>query len=356
MGVDDDEAMSVPAIPTGPAGSRSRSAPLRPPRTSGELYTVTPFCHNLDQPFDADSNDRMTLYRPVSRARRILLLGCFGPLVIFGLCVGTVAAPAPPPKFRAGTIGAEAVRECSGLVASRKHPGVYWTHNDGGNPPAVFAITGEGELIREYAVAAKNVDWEDLATDDAGHLFIADVGTNTGERKEVQVLRIEEPDPRAPLQGRPVPLRVTTTWRLAYPDDKPFDCEALFVLNGHGYVIPKRRDGSVAEIFRFALDPAPPATRAVTLERVTDLPGVRAPVTAADVSPDGRRLAVLTVFGPYVFDIAGDVTKVTTAKTTFSRYIDPVMEAACFAPEGLLVANESRAIFLFRDEHFKPVE
>lgn len=279
------------------------------------------------------------------------------PFLLFFILAGGVAPatrPVTKPSFRIGTIQSEAIPESSALVASRAHPGVYWTLNDSGNPPALFAITREGELIRAYTVAAKNVDWEDLAIDDAGHLFIADTGNNNRDRKEVQVYRVDEPDPRAPLQGQLAPLRVTKSWRLQYPDNKPFDCESLFVMKDSGYVIPKRRDGSIAQILRFGL--ASGSNRATPLEHVCDLPGVRAPVTAADISADGKRLAVLTVFGPYLFDIDGDVANAATSKMTFCRYIDPVMEAACFVPEGLLVTTEARAIFLFRDEYFTPVK
>jgi hypothetical protein len=258
----------------------------------------------------------------------------------------------PPAKFRVGKIQTPAIRECSGLIASRQHKGVFWTHNDSGNAASIFAITRDGALIREYPVAAAtNTDWEDIALDDAGHLYLADTGNNSGSRPQVQVLRIDEPDPRAPLRGAPAPLRVQTFWRLNYPK-KPFDCESLFVLDGKAYLIAKRLNASPAEIFRFDLTPTP---RPVTLERVTDLPDVRAPVTAADVSPDGKRLAVLTILGPYLFDIDGDVAKAGTAIPRSSRYIDPHMEAACLVPEGLLAANEGREMFLFRDEHFKPV-
>ena len=114
--------------------------------------------------------------------------------------------PPSQPKFRVGTVKADAIRERSGLVASRRHPGVFWTLSDGGNPAALYAITREGDLIREYPVAAKNVDWEDLAIDDDGRLYIADVGNNQRDRKEVQVLRVDEPDPRA-APARPAARR-----------------------------------------------------------------------------------------------------------------------------------------------------
>jgi hypothetical protein len=261
----------------------------------------------------------------------------------------------PGSTFRVGRITAQAIPESSGLVASRKHAGVFWTHNDSGNPPALFAITREGELVREFPVDAKNVDWEDIALDDAGRLYIADTGNNNRRRTEVQVYRVDEPDPSAVgstrATTRPAPLRVTRTWRLAYPDT-PFDCESLFIWQGKGYVLPKRLSTAPGELFSFDLDS--PA-RVQKLKKVADVPAVRAPVSAADISADGKRLAILTLFGPYIFDINGDIASIGKAKVRHSRYLDPHMEAACFVPEGLLVTNEDRDVFLFRYEHFTEV-
>src|SRR5215468_8138892 len=89
------------------------------------------------------------------------------------LCCCIVSAQTPPPASatprapkaveRIGQIDYGPISESSGLVASRKHPGVYWTHNDSGNPAVIFAITHEGKFVAEFPVAAKNNDWEDIA-------------------------------------------------------------------------------------------------------------------------------------------------------------------------------------------------
>src|SRR5687767_4556689 len=100
------------------------------------------------------------------------------PAALPALALGQ-AEPAEP-KFRAGKIEPKAISESSGLVASRRHDGVFWTVNDSGNAPVLYAITREGKAIAEFPVDAKNVDWEDLAIDDAGHLYVADVGNNDG--------------------------------------------------------------------------------------------------------------------------------------------------------------------------------
>src|SRR5687768_11047730 len=74
------------------------------------------------------------------------------------------AADAPPTPFRQiATIQHPAIKESSGIVASRKHPGILWTHNDKGNAAMLYAINKNGELVAEFPVASVNDDWEDIA-------------------------------------------------------------------------------------------------------------------------------------------------------------------------------------------------
>src|SRR5215207_10525891 len=107
---------------------------------------------------------------------------------------------------RLGRLDHPAIREASGVVASRRHPGIFWVHNDSQNPPALFAVRRDGSLAGEFAVGVPNVDWEDIAVDDQGHLYLADIGNNAGLLPVRAIYRLDEPDPSKPAQG---PLPVT---------------------------------------------------------------------------------------------------------------------------------------------------
>jgi hypothetical protein len=262
-------------------------------------------------------------------------------------------SPGGRPKFKLGRIDHKAVTESSGLAASRKHPGVYWTHNDSGNGAFVFAITREGSFLAEYPVATvRNNDWEAVATDDQGHLYIADIGNNDLKRDRAIVYRLDEPDPAAAgAKGKGPPLRVNQVWRLKYPD-KPFDAESLFIHRGKGYVVSKLLNGRNAGLYRFDLASA--GADAATLEHVCDLP-IRSPVTDASVSPDGKRLAVLSVTGPNVFQIDGDVANAAKVQPAHVTYFDPGdmnMEGVCFTDGGLLASTEQGQMLFFEDKYF----
>lgn len=273
------------------------------------------------------------------------------PLVLLIALMLLLAPPALAGKkkaadFKLGKLEPKGLEECSGIVASRRHEGVFWAINDSGNAPALFAITGEGKLIAEYPVQAKNDDWEDLSIDDEGHLYIGEIGNNNARKDTLAVYRVDEPDPRAARKGAVAPLRVNRVWRLKFPGD-PFDCESLFIHGGKGYLIPKQLKAGDVTIYSFELERSSPATLAPVVEI-----SVRSPVTAAAVSPDGKRMAVLTVSGPRMFQIDGDVASAATADSASVMYVDTKMEAVCFVTEGLLVATEARDLFLFRDKHF----
>src|SRR5262245_38578714 len=88
------------------------------------------------------------------------------------------------------------IKENSGIVASRRYADVFWTHNDGGGPKkqVLYAIDREGNTRASFPVIGATLrDWEDIAIDDAGHLYIGDIGNNDSKRDGLAVYEIEEP-------------------------------------------------------------------------------------------------------------------------------------------------------------------
>jgi hypothetical protein len=286
------------------------------------------------------------------RARRVLLtrpatLLCgLALVVVAGI---TLAARESGPFETVGQTEHPWVQECSGVAASRKNAGVYWVQNDSGNEPCLFAVTAEGKTRGVFRVAAENRDWEDVAADAKGNLYIADTGNNDGDRRQVQVYRVAEPDlpadPPAPNQ-KPGPSRVRPdkTWRLKFADD-PFDCEALFVDGSYGYLISKEPKKHKARLFRFPLGGEDGGEIKETLELVTVLP-IYEPVTAADLSPDGKRLAVLSDGGLYVFPLEnGDLAHLAKAEATFTDTPRDNCEGVCFTSGAILITSEKGKIY-----------
>ena len=84
------------------------------------------------------------------------------------------------PKFLDEVSGTEYIQS-SNLI---------WMLNDSGNQPKLYAFTKEGKFLREVYVKTKNNDWEDLASDHLGNLYIGDFGNNDNDRKHLKIYKV----------------------------------------------------------------------------------------------------------------------------------------------------------------------
>ncbi len=202
-----------------------------------------------------------------------------------------------------------------------------------------------GELLAEFRVTGAVLeDWEDIAADDKGNLFLGDIGNNDAKRPSIAVHQLTEPDTKD-ASGL---ARVSRTWTLRYPQT-PFDSESLFVWGESGYLISKVFKDERADIYRFSLTNAAPFQ---TLEVVAEVK-IDSPVTGADISRDGNLLGIVAKNGAYVFRIDGDVTRAANGKPFQTKFKHEHIEGCAFVPEGLLATAESREIYLFTDEAFR---
>ncbi len=285
-----------------------------------------------------------------------------------------VAVPVPAQEDSAGE-GVEAVPaaafahfdttvipESSGLVKSRRQENVFWTLNDSGNSPRLFALSREGEILGVFTVSAvANRDWEAVAIDDAGQLYIGDIGNNASMRRDLTVLVVDEP-----TIGQSEPVRVKRRIPFRYPGQRQppagefrnFDAESLFWTGGELYLLTKHREDTRTRLMRF--DQSQDAARLVEVG-VFDLGEAGIPrggmATGADVTADGRHLAVLSYYGLRVFELAPGADAANRDQSFFSQ---PPVVALVLAPlvakqcEGvawdgpdLLVTNEQGSILRF---------
>jgi hypothetical protein len=211
-------------------------------------------------------------------------------LRLIALVATLLLAAGDSPDFEPlGRFDLREIPESSGIVGSRRHPGVFWVHNDSGNPATLFAVDRRGRILNRFPIAAPNVDWEDVAIDDRGRLYVGDVGNNGGRLPIRMIYRLDEPDPGKPAAG---PIKPTAATFYAMPADDRFDAEAFVVDGDRAIVVTKRFDGREAELREVPLDPAAPLLRPASARRVGVLPRFVEPATGADLSADGRLLAV----------------------------------------------------------------
>lgn len=288
---------------------------------------------------------------------------------LMGLMLTAMCTPlaAETQLKRIASLAHPPMNETSGLARSAQ-PGVFWAHNDSGDDARIFAITLDGKpvipayLARRYrdgswpglrVLNAWNVDWEDMAAAD-DVLYIADVGNNSNARRDLGVYFLPEPNPYAVPEGRAMgflPVR--------YPDQDAFparqwhfDCEAVFVADGKLHFLTKHRRPGEQEGWQpgtklYRLDSAH-TDRDNVLTLVSRRDDVVLP-TAAELSPDGSRLAVLTYVAVWIFDRPADGENWLASPTRtipISRLQTKIVEAVAWRDDHtLLIANENRDLF-----------
>lgn len=242
-----------------------------------------------------------------------------------------------------GRLSHPAIVEASGLVASRKYPGIFWTHNDSGNAPRLFAVKADGTLVREFSVGVPNVDWEDITADDKGRLFIGDIGNNGGRLPLRAVYQLDEPDPTARRADDARPLRVSTAsyYQFASKDER-FDAEALVVDGDNYLIVAKTFDGGDAQVYAVPRARPAPLLRPAVPRRVGTLPGFIAPVTGGSLSPDGL-LAVVSykLLGVFNRDATGQWRKLVILEFKGGDGV----EAVAWDGRDLLLAGEGRGLY-----------
>lgn len=119
------------------------------------------------------------------------------------------------------------LEETSALVY---YDNLFWTINDSGGEPEVYAFNREGTLKKQVKITdAKNKDWEALAINKT-HLFIGDFGNNFGMRKDLTIYAVKLDQLKNPN------ATVDFTIQFRYPEqdswikaqwNTPYDCEAM---------------------------------------------------------------------------------------------------------------------------------
>jgi len=296
------------------------------------------------------------------------------------------------------------LRESSGLAASRAHPGLFWSHNDSGDGPMLYAIDTTAALLGVVEVeGARAVDWEALgmgpcpavvqpgaaggqagaAGGQAGAaggqpgsavgrpgsaagqpgsaggqpgsadaqsrprwcLYVADTGNNARGRRTVGVHVVPEPDPRSGADS----ADALGTVHFSYPDG-PEDAEAVAVTAEGDLVVVTKWGAPHVVLHRIlAVDVRRAITEGDTLRLA---PGRELPissdfmlggvVTGAALDHDDTILAVRTYTQVHFFEWPLADAVVEAAPACFLGGLQVQGEAVELLPDGhALLSTES---------------
>lgn len=300
----------------------------------------------------------MTNGRPIS-GRTVCQRAALVALVFTAAACGLPAQTLPvlePPRALA-VVTDPRITEASGIVASRRHPGLYYVHNDSGGGPFVYVIDRAGQTrMTIHLRGAQAVDYEDIALAPGAEpgtfdVCVADIGDNDARRPHITIYRFPEPELS---ETKHTTIIVTPrAFRMRYPDG-PVDAEAFLVhpRTGDGYVITKRTTGA-SMVYKL---PAPwdeGQERELVRVGPLRLPPALLPlriVTAADIHPAGRRVAARCYADGWEWWLPADATD-----ADFQRIFDtePVRlslaperqgEALCYSADGNAILTLSEGV------------
>jgi hypothetical protein len=279
------------------------------------------------------------------------------------LCAACTPVEEPPSNI-VGRLQNAKIDEASGLARSQRYPGVFWVANDDG-PSVLYAIDGTGkDLGRVNVKDASNRDWEDLASftlDGVPYLLAADIGDNDGDRKDVRIYVIEEPEAGDD--------KVKPAWRIefTYPEG-PRDAESVAVdVENERVLVLTKRD---VPALLYSLPLRPDTKKRIDAQRLGVVASLPEPShsdlefadrvnslhwqpTSLDIADDRRHAAVLTYGGVYLFPREHGESWLEAMRQpplVVSRSANRQAESVAFdaAGEALYITLEQRNAPLFR--------
>lgn len=222
-----------------------------------------------------------------------------------------------------GSLHDARLNEVSGLAASTTHPGCLWVHNDSGDGDFLYLIDSLGHTRGQFKLGRfQQRDWEDLAMGPGpkkgvGYVYVGEIGDNDQVLRYISIYRVAEPTDLPP--GGMVQQLIGVDTLLVKYADGPRDCEALMVdpQTRDIYLISKRDNPS--RLYRLAY---PQRTDTYNVAQpVLALPYTQ--VTAADISPDGRWIAVKNYDSLWIYrrDSSQSVTAALSGKACAAPYV-----------------------------------
>jgi hypothetical protein len=231
------------------------------------------------------------------------------------------------------------IKESSGLELGNSE-GTFFTMNDD-TWNEIYEINQSGKLIQTHTiVGSRNYDWEELAKDTSGNLFIGDIGNNGNRRKDLQIYICNLAADKDSLK----------TIRFNYEDQKDFppikkeqnfDCEAFFYFKDSLYLFSKNRGNKTEKLYTL---PAKPGKYVAQNTAKVKLKGM---VTAADISPDGSKFALLTYGYIYLFNVLNQQINFSSPRACIKFSKAKQAEGIVFINnDDMLISNENQYLFL----------
>ncbi|MEU9452108.1 WD40 repeat domain-containing protein [Streptomyces sp. NPDC048277] len=227
--------------------------------------------------------------------------------LLAGLLLTGALASAPAASATDGTgdegftIKDPRITESSGLAASHLHPGIYWTHNDSGDGPYIYAVdSATGKTVAKVTLTGVGTprDVEAISIGPDNQIYVGDIGDNFDGRWPYEwIYKLPEPK-------KLVDQTVRATQYVVKYANGPRNAESLIVhpKTGRVYIIDKKEDGG-------HLYEGPATLSSSGANIFKPIATVDLWATDAAFSPDGKQLVVRGYFGGIYYDWNGGEIK-----------------------------------------------
>lgn len=189
------------------------------------------------------------------------------------------------------------LKEASGLEVTI--PGHLWSHNDD-RFPVLYCLDTIGNVIKTIHLNHPNNGWEDLTLDEQGNLYIGSFGNNENNRKNLRIYKVTQPE----IITDQVYTAGIIDFHYQDQDEFPppkskqnFDVDAFVSKGDSLYLFTKNRTHPSTGYTRIYRLPTKPGNYEALLYDSIYLgngPMMESWVTSADISPDGKWLALLS--------------------------------------------------------------
>jgi len=256
-----------------------------------------------------------------------------------------------PPRLQ-GFLENKKIDESSGMAASNRHRGTFWTHNDSGDKPRIFAFDEAGKHRGTCHIkGAEHVDWEDMGAflwNGQPFVFVADTGDNGRRRKRYIIYTALEPD--APQND----TRVFHRLEFQYEDGASRDCEAVaYDARENQFVLVEKRKSRDAwrnsPVWILKWDPEK-AKQECVAQRVG---AIAFPiVTGLDLTPSGDQAVIITYFGSGAI-----ITR--EARESWQEAVRKPLHTFAMPPrkqgEAVCFGNDAKTLFLTSEKEPSPL-
>jgi len=234
--------------------------------------------------------------------------------------------------------------EVSGIA---NYENTLWVIEDNGNKDRIYQVNSEGGLVKDFKVKnATNEDWEDLAKDTLGNLYIGDFGNNDNRRENLVIYKLPNPENESGDKIEAEKIKFKYPEQHKFPPDKEnrlYDAEAFFHWNNHLYIFTKDRSRPYQGKTLVYRVPDTKGSHDAKLVGEINLCNDQdhCSVTGADISSDGTYIALIGYGYVYVLRNVDFENFSKAAFETIHLKLETQIESVCFMDKTtLLIADE----------------